>query len=340
MNSYLAQHRRLFLAQLPIAAISVGILIWRVDILEGFRGLSGVQPGWIVLGLVTFTFSKMIHAYRWRLLLQHRDVPLPPLLGIFLVSNLANALVPFRAGDLIRIELPSRLLKLPRAELASNVLVVESIFDGLAFALLAITAAIFIGDPLFALPVTIIVLTLISIGFAGLSTIARLQIPEDPQQSALLRRLPSRWHEPAARLARQFIMGMTSLRHRRSIAGAILVSVVAWMGEVIVYWMLGQAFGFHLSLGEAIVLMIAANLIVSIPITPWDFGPYEIAVTEAFVLLGGDRVEASIYAVGSHLLLLAWITVSGGIAMLALSLRPSEVLRAVEPGQSEQHSEH
>lgn len=335
MNSYLGQHRRLLLAQLPIAAISIGILLWRVDILEGLRGLSEVQPGWIVLGLVTFTFSKMIHAYRWRVLLQHRDAPLPPLLGIFLVSNLANAIVPFRAGDLIRVELPSRLLKLPRAELVSNVFVVESIFDGLAFALLAITAATLIGDPVFALPVIIIFVTLISIGFAGLVAIARLQISEDPARSVLLRRLPSRWHVPAVRLARQFIIGMTSLRDKRSIAGAVLVSVVAWMGEVIVYWMLGQAFGFDLLLAEAIILMIAANLIVSIPITPWDIGPYEIAVTEAFVLLGADRVEASTYAVGSHLLLLAWITVSGGIAMFALSLRPIEVLRGGKPRQSE-----
>ena len=336
MLSYARRHRRLLLSQIPIAAISVAVLVWRVDILEGLRGLPDVHLGWVLLGLGTFTLSKAIHAYRWRVLLQHREAPLPPLLGIFLVSNLANAIVPFRAGDLIRIELPSRLLKLSRAELASNVLVVETIFDGLAFALLIVAAAVLLGDAVFALPVLLVFVALVLAGFAGLSTIARLRIPEDPERSALLRWLPPHWRERGGRLARQFIEGMASLRDGRSVAGALLVSVVAWMAEVVVYWMLGQAFGFDLNLGEAIVLMVAANLVVSLPLTPWDIGPYEIAVTEAFVLLGADRGEASTYAVGSHLLLIAWITVSGVVAMVALSLRPGELLQRGEAATPEQ----
>ena len=335
MLSIVGSHRRLFLAQLPIATLAVALLIWRVDILEGLRSLSDVQLGWVAAGLVTFTASKAVHAYRWRVLLQHRQAPLAPLLGIFFVSNLANAIVPFRAGDLIRIELPSRLLRLPRAELASNVLVVETIFDGLAFVLLAVAAGALLGDAVVALPALLAFVTLVLLAFAGLTAVARLRIPEDPSDSALLRWLPARWREPGGRLARQFIEGMTSLRKGRRVAGALLVSVAAWMAEVVVYWMMGQAFGVELEIGEAIVLMLAANLVVSLPITPWDVGPYELAVTEAFVLLGADRSEASSYAVGSHVLLIAWITVSGLLAMLALSLRPGELLRRSEEPAAE-----
>ena len=323
--SFLGRHRRLFAIQVPIAAISLALLIWRVDILEGLRGLPDLRPGWLALGLVTFTLSKAVHAYRWRVLLQHREAPLRPLFGIFLASNLANAIVPFRAGDLLRIELPSRLLKLPRAELASSVLIVETIFDGLAFALLLLAAVALFGDLVFALPAVVAFAALVLLAFAGLSALARVGAPEDPERSALLRPLPPRWRGRGASLLSQFIEGMSSLRDARRIGGALLVSVAAWLAEVAVYWMLGRAFGFELDAGEAIVLMIAANLVVSLPLTPWDVGPYEIAVTEAFVLLGGDRADASTYAVGSHLVLLLWITISGAAAMLALSLRPREI---------------
>ena len=326
--SYVGRHRRLVAIQLPVLAISIALLVWRVDIVEGLRGLPDLRPGWILLGMVTFTASKAIHAYRWRVLLQHREAPLKPLLGIFLASNLANALVPFRAGDLLRIELPSRLLNLPRAELASSVLIVETIFDGLAFVLLLLAAVALFGDLVFALPAIVFFAGLVLVVFLGLSWLARLGVPEDPEHSALLRWLPERWRGRGARITRQFIEGMSSLRDFRRIAGALVVSIVAWLAEVSVYWMLGRAFGFELDAGEAIVLMIAANLVVSLPLTPWDVGPYEIAVTEAFVLLGGDRVDASTYAVGSHLVLLVWITLSGAVAMLALSLRPGEVFRA------------
>ena len=325
--SYTGRHRRLVAIQLPALAISIGLLVWRVDILEGLRGLADIQPGWMLLGLVAFTISKAIHAYRWRLFLQHRAVPLRPLFGIFLASNLVNALVPFRAGDLLRIELPSRLLNLPRAELVSSVLIVETIFDGLAFALLLLAAVALFGDLVGALPVLLFVAALVLLVFLGLIWVSRCDLPDNPEGSTLLRCLPARWRGNGARITRQFIEGMSSLRDPRRIAVALLVSIVAWLAEVSVYWMLGRAFGFELDAGEAIVLMIAANLIVSLPLTPWDIGPYEIAVTEAFVLLGGDRVDASAYAVGSHLVLLVWITISGVLAMLALSLRPSEVLR-------------
>ena len=327
MPEFVARRRRLFLIQVPIAAVVAALLLWRVDILEGLRGLPNLRPGWVALGLATFTLSKAIHAWRWRVLLQHREAPLAPLLGIFLASNLANALVPFRAGDLLRIELPSRMLKLPRAELASSVLITETIFDGLAFVLLLVAAVVLLGDAIVALPAILVVAALVLLSFAGLTAIARVRVPDDPERAALLRRLPERWRGRAARVARQFIEGMTSLRGARSVAGALLVSIAAWLAEVAVYWMLGRAFGFDLGPGEAMVLMIAANLVVSLPLTPWDLGPYEIAVTEAFVLLGADRAQASAYAVGSHLLLLAWITVSGAVAMLALSLRPGELLR-------------
>ncbi len=327
MLGYIGRHRRLLLIQAPIAAIFLAVLIWRVDILEGLRNLPDLRPGWMVLGLVTFTLSKAIHAYRWRVFLQHREAPLRPLFGIFLASNLANALVPFRAGDLLRIELPSRLLKLPRAELVSSVLIVETIFDGLAFVLLLLAAVALFGDLVVALPAVVFFAVLVVAVFLGLSWLARAGVPDDPEHSALLRWLPERWRGRGAQFTRQFLEGMSSLRDLRRIAGALLVSIVAWLAEVAVYWMLGRAFGFELDAGEAIVLMIAANLVVSLPLTPWDVGPYEIAVTEAFVLLGGDRVDASTYAVGSHLVLLAWITLSGAVAMLALSLRPAEVFR-------------
>ncbi|MYB40726.1 MAG: flippase-like domain-containing protein [Chloroflexi bacterium] len=326
--SFIGRHRRLVAIQLPLIAISLAVLVWRVDIVEGFRHLPDVRPGWILAGMATFTLSKAIHAYRWRVFLQHREAPLAPLLGIFLASNLANALVPFRAGDLLRIELPSRMLKLPRAELVSSVLIVETIFDGLAFVLLLLAAVALFGDLVVALPAVVFFAVVVVVVFLGLSWLARLGVPEDPESSALLRWLPDRWRGRGAHYTRQFLEGMSSLRDLRRIAGALIVSIVAWMAEVAVYWMLGRAFGFELDAGEAIVLMIAANLVVSLPLTPWDVGPYEIAVTEAFVLLGGDRVDASTYAVGSHLVLLGWITLSGAVAMLALSLRPREVFRS------------
>ncbi len=334
MLSFFRRNPRVLLIQLVVSVALLAVLVWRVDITEALRRLDNIEPGWALGGLVMFTASKTIHAYRWRVLLGRRDVPLRPLVNIFLLSNLVNALVPFRAGDLVRIELPSRLLHLPRAALASNVLFVESLFDGLAFLVLVAVAGLVLDEGVRELPGLTLFVSIVLLAFVVLVVLARIRLAEDPDQSRLLRVVPASGRVRAARLLAQLQVGMASLRDVKFTLVALIVSVGAWIAEVGVYWMMGQAFGIDLGAGEAIILMIAANLIVSLPLTPWDIGPFEIAVTEAFVLLGGDRVTGSSYAVGIHLLLLSWITVTGVAAMFALSLRPSEVLGSRSDAES------
>ena len=328
MLGLLRRNPRLLAIQAVVVAISITVLLWRVDVLEALRRLDNVEPGWALAGMVLFTISKGVHAYRWRVLLGRSDVPFRPLLSIFMVSNLVNALLPLRAGDLVRIELPSRLLKLPRAALASNVLFVESLFDGLAFLVLVAIAGFVLDEGVRELPGLTIFAAIVLLAFVVLVLLARWKLPADPARSRLLLPVPEPGRERAARLLQQLQEGMASLRDVRHTVVALVISVAAWIAEVGVYWMMGKALGLELGLGEAIVLMVAANIIVSLPITPWDIGPFEVAVTEAFVLLGGARVDGSSFAIGIHLLLLVWITISGVAAMFTLNLRPREVLGA------------
>ena len=328
MQRILGSRRRLLLLQLPLVAISIALLLWRVDLGEAFGRLDEVRPQWVLVGLVMFTISKSVHAYRWRVLLRHRELPLRPLVAIFLLSNLVNALVPLRAGDLVRIELPNRLLRVPRAELASNVLFVESLFDGLAFLVLVAIAGFVLGEGVRELPGLTLFSAFVLFALAVLLFLARVRLNDDHEESTVLRVVPQAWRADVLEWIRQFQEGMGTLRELRGGSIALVVSIGAWVAEVGVYWMMGKAFGVDLGLGEAILLMVAANLIVSLPLTPWDIGPFEVAVTETFVLLGGDRAAGSSYAVGIHLLLLTWITITGFAAMLMLSLRPRDILGA------------
>jgi hypothetical protein len=54
-------------------------------------------------------------------------------------------------------------------------------------------------------------------------------------------------------------------------------------------------------------------------------GPYELVVTESLVALGFSRGLASSYAIGSHLLLILWIGITGMLALWSLSLRPADL---------------
>lgn len=319
--------RGLLAVQLLIGAATIAILVWRVDFAGAFRQLPEVDYGWLVPGLLMFTASKSVHAYRWRQFLRHHaEIPTRHLFALFLVSNLANAVIPFRAGDLLRIEIPNRRFGVPRAEMASTVLVVESLLDGVTFVIL-LTGGIALLDLPPVLQKTLLTLTALVLSVFAITVLAaRFGTKWDIAHSRLLRRFPARVR-PFVRLRFvETVDGLASLRTASATGVAIGISIVAWMTEVGVYWFIGHAFGLDMTVAEALVVTIAANLAVAIPVTPWNVGPYEVVVTEALVAMGAPRDTASGYAIGSHLLLLAWIALTGIVAMWSLDLRLNDIV--------------
>lgn len=319
--------RQLLMIQVLIAAVTLAILFWRVDILGAFRQLPHVEFIWLIPGLAMFTASKAVHAYRWRYFLRHRpEIPTRQLFALFLVSNLANALIPLRAGDLLRIELPNRRFGVPRAEMASTVLVVESLLDGLTFVILLSAGVAFLDLPPILrqalLTLAVVVLTIFALAVLA----ARFGTQWDPSASRMLARLPERAKRVIGRLYAEAVAGLASLRTMSAAIIAVAISIVAWMAEIAVYWFIGHAFGIEMTVAEALVVTIAANLAVAIPVTPWNVGPYEVVVTEALVAMGTPRATASGYAIGSHLLLLAWIGLTGVAAMWSLDLRFGDLI--------------
>ena len=116
------------------------------------------------------------------------------------------------------------------------------------------------------------------------------------------------------------IAGMATLRSSRDVVLGLGISVVGWLLEVSTYWLLARAFSLDLSFAQTLIVTVAANLATAIPLTPWNVGPYELVLSELLVLLGADRVAVSQYAVGSHVLLVTWISLTGIVAILAIGI--------------------
>jgi glycosyltransferase 2 family protein len=340
MGAYMRRHRRLLVLQALLTAISISFLALRVDIDEAIEQLTEVRLLWALPGLFAFTLSKAIHAYRWRVLLWHRrELHAGDLLSVFLVSNLANAVVPLRAGDVLRVELTRRRFGIPRPELTSSVFLVESVLDGVAFVALLLPALLLLNPSALRTPMAALIGAGVLGIFAASLLVARMEVASNVERWRLLRPLPAPARARIAAVIPSFVNGMRVLRSGRPVTIAVALSIVAWMAEVSVYWMMGRAFGLELGLSEAVLVMIAANVIVSLPLTPWDVGPYEVAVTEAMALMGFGLSQAGAFAVGSHILLVIWISITGLLAMWTLQVSPRELIPQATPAGDEEASE-
>lgn len=327
-----------FWFQFALTAGFLVLLAWRVDIGDALATLPEANWAWVPFGLVIFTLSKVVHTARWRIFLgSHRNLPFSGLLGIFLVHNMANAVLLLRAGDILRIQTTSQRYGISRSELTATVIVVETLLDGLSFVVLVAIA--------FALGQVTGVLQGAFWGMAGLAlfglalgvTAARWVKPEIAERFYPLRWLSSDVRESLMSILRQFLDGMRALRESRLAVPAVALSLLGWLLEASSYWFFGQAFGLDLNPGAYLLIMMTANFAVSVPLTPSGIGPYEVATQEVIVALGAGRALAGGFAIGIHLCFIIWITITGLVAMWLMRLSPSEIFYLAQSQEPEAH---
>ena len=318
--------------QLALTVGFLGLLAWRVDIGDALATFRDVSWLWVPLALVVFTLAKVLHTVRWRIFFgSHRDVPFLGLLGIFLVHNMANAVLLLRAGDVVRIQTTSQRYKIPRSELTATVVVVETLLDGLTFVLLVVLAF-----SLGSIPGVLHVPFWTMAGLALFGLTLGLIGANWLQADWLMNVYPFRWFSDDAResvvgMVRRFLDGMRTLREQRLAVPAMLFSIGGWLLEACSYWIFGEAFGLNLEFADYLLVMMTANFAVSIPITPSGIGIYELAVQEVLVLLGVDSALAAGYAIGTHLCLIIWITLVGLVAMWAMRLSAADIFYLKTP---------
>ena len=302
------------------------LLAWRVDIGEALRTLPEAKWAWVLPGLVIYTASKAVHTLRWRIFLGlHRKLPYSGLLGIFLIHNMANAVLLLRAGDILRIQTTSQRYGISRSELTATVIVVETLLDGLAFVCL-----VAIAFSLGAIPTVLEATfwTMAGLALFGLAlgvAAARFMKAEGLERHYLLRWLSADALRSVKGAVEQFVFGLRALRESKLAIPAMALSLIAWMMEGISFWFFGQAFGLGLDLPMYLLIMMTANFAVSIPVTPSGIGPFEVATQELVVLLGAERAVAAGFAIGTHLCLIIWVTLTGLVAMWMMQLTPNDV---------------
>ena len=317
---------RRMLIRVAASVALLALLLWRLDIESAAHALRYANYFYVIPGLALFGIAKLLVAQRWRIMMStFADVPLPPLFGILLVSNLANNIVPARIGDLIRVQVPAQRYDVSRARLAATVFATESLLDGIAFAVLGLIGLALIDLPNFPTAIFWGVLGGVAGGLIAVIPLSHLKLQDGWTARGIMPRLPDRLRLALEEAVPHFIDGLAVFRNARLGAEAIALSFMIWLLEVGMFALFGLAFGIHLSMPAWMLIMVAANMISSVPITPSNIGAYEVAITELTKALGVDAGLAGGFAIAAHVFNIAWITGAGFIAMWALGLSVDDV---------------
>jgi hypothetical protein len=318
-------YRRLWF-RLAVSGGLLALLVWRVDIWEALETLAEGRYVYAAAALPIYSLSKLVDAYRWRLMLAKvGSAPVLGLFGVYLVSNMVNNLLPMRVGDVIRVQVPAQRWRLPRAGLAATVFVTESLVDGVAFVILLLIALAFLDVP--GLPIGVVwgLMAAVSVGLVLAVAVSRLELRPGWQDRGWVAGLPAALQRLLARTLPDFLAGLAVLRDVPLAARTMTATIVAWLLETAVFWLFGLTFGLELGLADYLVIMVTANMIVAMPVAPSNIGPYEVAMAEVVVLLGVESSLAGAFAIGSHLLNILWVSASGLAAIWLMRLSFEDV---------------
>jgi len=313
--------------QVVASAALIAILLWRTDVEKALDVAAGADYPYLAIALPLYLVANLLGALRWQVQLHPSGRPrIFSLFGVFLAAGMVNRILPWRLGDVLRVQAAARLYGLPRASVAAMIFVTETLLDGFAFIFLFLVMLAFLGVP--QLPVTLAWTLTVTIVVGALIAIAasRLELKEGWQERSWLRLAPATLRERAAGLVPRFLDGLSVLRDASRTGYALGTTFAAWLVQAGIYFTFGLTFGLDLSLAQAVVITIAATLVISVPLVPFNVGTFEVAVAGVLVLMGYDRPEAVAYALGAHVMTLALAVVAGLPAMVRMGVGLHDLL--------------
>lgn len=304
--------KKLF-AGLALSILLVWLSIRGIDfqgVIDGFRT---IRFGYVLPSLAAMFLMQLLRSVRWGLIL--RPVGRVDPLSLFSVTSvgfLAIIAIPARLGELARPYLITRKSLIPMSS-ALGTIFVERVLDSLTILIIAVIALFFTPLPpwLIRSSALFLLATLALFAVMVLMVVRRratLQV-----LAPLIKRLPERYAGAVNRLIDHFIEGFRIVVDPGLLLSVTLLSVVIWLVDVMAIYLLFLAFGLHLPVAAAFVLMIILIVGIAIPTAPGFIGNWHYFCILGLGLFGIPKTDALTFAIVYHALSIGVIILLGFI---------------------------
>jgi uncharacterized protein (TIRG00374 family) len=266
---------------------------------------------WVYFAVLLNLLSVLARAVAWRTVIDQAMPPPHPRFGdvfsAFSVGLLANAVLPARAGEVVRIGVLRRHLPPRRglwATLAGTVLA-HRVFDLVAVTVLVVYVLMQARIPPWAVTSLVIVVALgaILLGIAILA--ARRHTIDVGRELGRIRSLVV--------MARN---GLGVMRSPLAAGFAVLMQLVGWTFQLLAVWAAMRAFGIDEPLAAAGLVLLLMNVATIFPLWPGNVGLLQAAVALPLVSYGITYAHGFAFGIGLQAIEMS-VGVGAGLAFLA-----------------------
>jgi uncharacterized membrane protein YbhN (UPF0104 family) len=321
--------------------LAIALMVWAlrgVHLDEVLRHLRNARLAPLFAAVVIATLTYPIRLVRWRLLLRDEEggpLPAGPLWHAVAIGFMANNMLPFRAGELVRVLAASRLAG-ARFSAALSSIAVERIFDALSVVTL-LSVALLASDLPPDVGVGGVSLRHAAqgaglLGAAGLF-VALLVVAFPLAAERVVRRVL-----PAGGAANRLVAlieglrhGLAALRSPALLAGTVLWSLVLWLTNALAFYIGFKAFDIPVSYFGALLLQGVLVFGIAVQLTPGFVGQFEAAIVAGLALFRVPNDLASSYAIAFHLTTFIPIILLGAWSLARTPVALSDLRAARQP---------
>lgn len=292
---------------LLISALCLYLAMRGVDFQQAWAALATARWVWLIPAALITLLIIWIKSMRWRrLMLPLWEYSYHQTFDAYAIGQLANYILPMRAGELVRVLVIARgEIGLSRSAALASV-VSERVIDVACLLFLALLTI-----ALFPTPAWITYSCWIMAGVVLGFTLALLMLRRWQHAAVRLaqkteRILPRSMQGRLGGMVTSFSQGFVGLAAPGQYALFVLETVLIWSLQATVIYCMFLAFGLHASHGlgvlAAMVTVVVISLGAAIPSSPGMVGTFHLGAVVGLGLCGVDKDIAISYAVILHLL--------------------------------------
>lgn len=237
--------------------------------------LSAADWGLIPAAIGLYFVAVWVRSVRWGLLLPEYSVPTITLFKALVVGFTVNNLLPLRVGEVARAFLLARWCQVPYGTTVAS-LVVERVLDGLALAILLLTALTLVPSAPGYLLVAGVLAAALFLTCAVLLALAAWRASAIMAVAGFFaRRLPVRFGALIEQLATRFARALAMVHSPSRLVRLLAMSLLAWSLELGLFYVLLLSLKLPASYPLALLVGSAANFATLVPSSPGYAGTFD-----------------------------------------------------------------
>ena len=274
--------------------------------------------------------SYFLRSYRWLFLFPERTLSLLNSYKALILGFFMNNILPARTGELVRAHVGARVANQKRTLVLATV-ASERLADGLMLSLMFLVLGL--GSASQDVSKNLLwVAALFGVVAIGVLVTLTLRKPLFALVDKLAARSQHRGTAYAVNRFQIFIDGLSPLFNWSRIPFISIGSLIIWLVELAVYFMIAEAYQQPLSLSQSVLFLVTVNFSSLIPAAPGGIGVIEGIATLVLVSLGVPKEIALSMVISQHLIQYLVVGIPGAYVMFTWK---QEIKEVEQPGQED-----